>query len=908
MLRKLVWKKSAAIFVIIAAMLVALSTFWPMKLYHSFMERTGAESAESATDIVDPDMDAGEYFLAQSDHLQTVRVWIDEVQLDGRLLFSLYEVDPDTQLPVLASRGYCTVSCEDAGSWYEIETDTDVEPGQEYILILVGSDHEDESAMVTLGLSGSPDEDEASMELYEGFYNDTGLEGLHLAMQSVYRIPLSAKRTAAACCLIVLLAAAAAGMVILHYQRHGEANHLVSVGHVLQCVLTPVFLAVAGIFFIMVWPLKLFDVRPLDLIFYECGIVLTLLLGLYGLWHSREGVQSFWNGENTGRRIRQIAIAVTIACILWFCIDYMNAYAEFGHLIASGRVIIAFAVLLLIMGSAEDNLNPATVIWTIVSVIAGILIYTQNVLDPSEYAASAATHADSVRLLQDAKDLNVILGTRIAAVILLGLAAVSTIFTLVRMIRGSAHRMVRTVKWYVLLTAALFVMLFLFRNGREWIAEFVVLFTLLYIRLAAWQDRKQFLSDLCLGIILNFLLCAVFTLLHRYYPAYQMNRFSMNFYTVTETSYYLAMVEAAVMTRFVMQLKAHNDLPFKRRLAHCWKEAALFGMVNSYQLMTLTRAGIGACFVLAVLTAIVVSADRKHPVSGPLKTIGALLAATILAFPCVFTGQRILPAVVGRPVISKAIELEDVTNGLLRDVQWDSTEFMNVEVFIRDFGDRVIGGDLGTKIYTKYKWGIVQAYDTTRDYEKARKNGTLITDESQGAYSHELNESRDADGVGELWPAHSGSLTDGQVLLADADAGAAEAMHQESLDNGDFFNGRLTIYRCYLEQMNMTGHEEMGAVLPDGSLSVHAHNIFLQVSFDCGIPTGILFALFMLLTLIRSWIYYRRTRRRHAQALMPFAMTLCFGVTGMAEWIFHVDNPACMMLMLSASVLLFREH
>ena len=62
-------------------------------------------------------------------------------------------------------------------------------------------------------------------------------------------------------------------------------------------------------------------------------------------------------------------------------------------------------------------------------------------------------------------------------------------------------------------------------------------------------------------------------------------------------------------------------------------------------------------------------------------------------------------------------------------------------------------------------------------------------------------------------------------------------------DAEDFSNGRLEIFRVVYgnRHWNATGHTEMGVLLPDGSISVHAHNTYLQVIHDHALIVGIYF-------------------------------------------------------------------
>lgn len=121
----------------------------------------------------------------------------------------------------------------------------------------------------------------------------------------------------------------------------------------------------------------------------------------------------------------------------------------------------------------------------------------------------------------------------------------------------------------------------------------------------------------------------------------------------------------------------------------------------------------------------------------------------------------------------------------------------------------------------------------------------------------------------------------------------------------EYANGRMDIFRAYLSQLNMEGHDDMGAVLPDGSLSVHAHNIYLQVAYDHGIAVGVMFLLVGAGTFVQGCIFYKRRKRQVPCAAMPAAAVAAFAMAGLVEWIFHLCHPAGFVLMLVLAPLIF---
>ena len=119
--------------------------------------------------------------------------------------------------------------------------------------------------------------------------------------------------------------------------------------------------------------------------------------------------------------------------------------------------------------------------------------------------------------------------------------------------------------------------------------------------------------------------------------------------------------------------------------------------------------------------------------------------------------------------------------------------------------------------------------------------------------------------------------------------------------------GRITIFKSYFKELNLTGHDVMGAELPTGEIAVHAHNVYLQVAYDNGIITGILFILLILGALIYGVVLYKKNINTNPLSLMVFAITIGFAAAGISEWVFHLCNPLTVALMLSFGGMIFKE-
>lgn len=403
-----------------------------------------------------------------------------------------------------------------------------------------------------------------------------------------------------------------------------------------------------------------------------------------------------------------------------------------------------------------------------------------------------------------------------------------------------------TAKLYI--PYAIFLLLLLglmvtFRNTRQWPVVLAVVFGLFYFRIWMWEKRDRLLSLFSNGLILNFIYTVVYCLLHRPYLRFRHNRYGMTYHTVTMTGYYLALVLCAVVVRLFVQYGR------TKRWQDTWKELYLLGIGNVYLFLTLSRTGYLAALVMEIFMVVFMALVwEKKKLKAIMVSFGLMLGISVLLFPAVFTAQRILPAVYNDPVYSE-IEVWEYTTE--KGTPRDSELYIDIKAFIRVMGNKLFGMDTGN-ISLSNAWDRLEPV-----YLQAEGN-----------------------------------------LLAST---------QEEEAEGDFSNGRMEIFREYIGQWNLTGHEDMGFAFPDGGISVHAHNTFLQVAHDHGIITGAIFLLFGLYTFWLGIYRYQKEKREHPYLVLIPAVTIAFGAAGMVEWIYHLCNPFGFAIMVVITPLLFKR-
>lgn len=428
--------------------------------------------------------------------------------------------------------------------------------------------------------------------------------------------------------------------------------------------------------------------------------------------------------------------------------------------------------------------------------------------------------------------------------ILLGLILLRTLIGLYK------RKLIRPAYLYTGLLALFFALIIVFRNGRWWGVAMVVSFTLFYLNCGMWEHRDRILVNIARGIILQFVWSTGYALLHRPFTGYGNARYTHIFHTVTITAAYLLIVECGAAVILLDKLKR------SRRLKDCWKELVLFGVVSSYLLFTMSRtAFLAVGITLLLLLFMTASGKGKERLLHLGKNLGMAAAAVILCLPITFSAQRNIPILVSDPVLYEIEHFMHYPEEDMRGRRFASINFIRVGRFVDVFADKLFG----IPDYT------LDLYGEIAEYARVHADDEDAVDED------------------ELY------------------------MDEEEEQEDDYTNGRLDIFRSYIEQLNMTGHKEMGATLQNGEIATHAHNIYLQVAYDHGIFVGIVFVLVGFATFIKSCLYYHKKKDKITYAALPAAVTIAVAVAGMVEWIFSLSNPCGLILMLAITPLIFHE-
>lgn len=839
MIQRKISGKTAFTGVIFIIMILLILSVWPLRYWreaHSsaFDPKDDATTIMAGTsDSIVPGHDIGEFFIAGGTHLKNLGLYVAEWNESAGFVATLYEVADDGRPTPIAQE--IVEDLTDAPCWVELEMNVDTEVGRQYYLIITEQAYIDDENGATLAPAGS-----FRLGMAEPSADSTALQAtIYRDYQVSYNDPQVVSDTTKDTVVDGYLM-----MMSL------EWNDLIGVKK--SCALIMCFAAAA---FLLIFAVRKFPVRH-----PEREFTTTVL------------------------RVMQctlspviIAVAVVLAVMVW-PMKLFDYRASDNTLYIVGIVITALTFLYALWhkrSAAADGTAAAASLreWLQIICIALIIQFDCEYMN----ALSDDVHAITERKMAAAFIVLIIL--MLPWEKLRGRAKQASLAQ-----TGSRkERRPKICLWYAIPLAAFFAMIIIMRNTRVWPIMLTIFFGVFYVVYYFSGSRRKWLDILGRGVCLQFICNVIFCMAHRFFLSFVFTRFAMNFHTVTVTAEYLTMVLAVVMPRLLMKIRENEGKKFREFAAGIWKEAVVFAVASVYMLFTMSRTGIMAVAVVALVMLFFFTVSRKGI---SIRRLGVCLATMLLtaavAFPAVFTMQRLVSTIYARPVI---YALETYPDSIRRGHNWDSLYFMCIERFGQVFGSKMFGLEEGEYDYYGDK-GEDSGNDATSIAPYMEKNYLAKTD------------AMSAVAIGMV--ADAG---DGDVTMTMPDTSSAE--DTGSQDGQDYSNGRTDIWRAYIAQLNMTGHDDMNAVLEDGSLAIHAHNTFLQTAYDHGIPVGVYFVLLMVLTFVRAALYYIRDKEREGTgSLIPLAVVTGFTMAGMVEWVFHLSNPLTAILFFAIAPLL----
>ena len=855
-------KKNRAIeYMILAYAAVLMLLIGPLGIFDGTREIAGSEAVQGKTAAVTQDSRIQQVFIGDGGYLETISIYA--IQNISRKVVTLSISDERGE--VVFSRKVALDTYEAPG-FFTVPVEFQTVLGRAYVWEI---SHPEEAVELGYQKTG-----ESGLDIYGNYYfcgSDKVINeqaGENILMRFRYADKMSFPKKAA----ILFGIALAAGFLMLLVENHARKKKKigeVKVQRVFQGICNPLILAGAAAWLAAVFPFSYYGGVKADKMVYTAGILVMTALLLYVVNARRDSIAPLFPPlrETVLNKGMDWLQSIFWAGALWGCIDYVNAMYNIYQDYAYRKVLIYLGLVLLTMCAPKYVFHWGNLVWLAVSSAAGYWYYRPY---------RGMEEQDRLAML------NAVL------FVVAGLVLIQLVILIWK--KKTAWRQLNLP--YTILVAVFFVLLVVFRNTRGWPIYMAAAFVLLYFFYLSWEKKERFLGILCNGILFNFFCALVFAVLRRPFRAWGYYRYNFVFHTVTVTAAYLTLVICALFVKLLMQY--HKS----RRLYTYWTTALLFGMAVSFLLMTMSRTGYlaAAAMGLAVLVFVSLLCYRER-FAGFLGKTGLLVLLVLLSFPVTYSAVRLIPPLYDDPYIFE-LEASDEEWALHKGDKADSENYITFPRFAYCMDVKLFGEE--HSVVRKF---VDTFMASTSEVSFAPEKDRL---EVKGI-SVMLASARDA-GAADVFAEDTGTIQTA------ADAGTAGPAEEED----DYSNGRFDIFKRYISHWNLTGHDEMGVELGDGTLSVHAHNTYLQVIHDHGLITGVIYLLLgivSLLQMVRYALSLRQTGRladsqrcQDPYAALPLAVFLAFAVAGLVEWLFHPCNPLGFTTMaVLAPLLTFRS-
>lgn len=166
---------------------------------------------------------------------------------------------------------------------------------------------------------------------------------------------------------------------------------------------------------------------------------------------------------------------------------------------------------------------------------------------------------------------------------------------------------------------------------------------------------------------------------------------------------------------------------------------------------------------------------------------------------------------------------------------------------------------------------------------------------------------------GRIWRTFQAGVKDPLVLVAEAaqqDDSSPEELEIAGSENMDTsLRIRLSIYKAYFQNLNMLGHgpsEGMFQFKDQPYHAWHAQNLWLEVAYRYGIPTGLLFIITTVWLLVR---HIRRMRSANglSRAIIPLLVCIVFFGYGTMEVVWNLGQYILILFFVVQHPLFYQE-
>ena len=338
-------------------------------------------------------------------------------------------------------------------------------------------------------------------------------------------------------------------------------------------------------------------------------------------------------------------------------------------------------------------------------------------------------------------------------------------------------------------------------NEEEWPLRFLFAFGTFYLTNYSRKDLNALFTCLVDGVMIGFFIVQGQAWMHR---PYDMIRYEGMYSNCNMNALFYLVVLCAVLCKWY-------QAKLKKKTYVIRVVYILFaGLLVGHMLLTMSRTAVGVAGVVSILFLIFqVMSRRRHRIREFVIDGVALALAAVLCFVPSYYMVRYIPAYVNDPVF---FEGDDNAYSMLMKIQKDDP--VDSEKYVKL--DDVVKGFFGRLLWF--------ADFASNEVSRLLRPSMVVyaAENTQGSMNYAEN-------------SQAGSIKPG--------ASQEHPMQEIEQYISDSMIIRRYTYKYYFMNLNMFGHPQSDfTVWISKSVSVpHAHNLFLQIAFGFGIPTGCLF-------------------------------------------------------------------
>mgnify|MGYP000605980943 CR=1 FL=1 len=418
------------------------------------------------------------------------------------------------------------------------------------------------------------------------------------------------------------------------------------------------------------------------------------------------------------------------------------------------------------------------------------------------------------------------------------------------------------------------------RSGRLWPVWFAAMFGMFYVTRFTREKLDQLFEAMVDATIVAFFVIQIY--------AYGFRPYDVIRYLGAYPNSNVASLHYLVVYTMVLCKLHYLE---KKNAKKGWRIFFFLGAAGLLDFMFLTMgrtSWVTAIVITCFYGIFVIWKNWKKKFSGVIARGAALVAAFVVLFPVVFGTVRFLPAVLHHPVWYGGEKVHSFDPA-------DSPKYIEMDEFLEAVFGRIVG-----TFYKGDEAGEASVAGNSTDNVVTVEAGTAGGKAGAGSADNIVAENTEDGEEADRENAEPDNVNSAVAVdVSQTSYEIIEKIGPEGMDEA--LNIRLSIYAAYLRNLNWFGHPDAEGHYQFADIdyfSWHAQNVWLQMAFSYGIPSGILFLILTVL-LFRKNFGILKNAGNVPYKIIPFFICLLFFVYGLMELDWNVGQYPLILLFIT---------